>query len=109
MTGVYKRRYDEEFKKNAVDMLQNSGRPLKVLAEELGISTWTLRDWRNQRLVATAAEDARHPRGEGMPTARVLAEENRRLKKDLERVTRQRDILKKAMGICSETSPGGMP
>jgi hypothetical protein len=38
-----------------------------------------------------------------------LVEEIRRLHKDLERVSRQRDILKKAMGILSETSPGGMP
>ena len=106
MPGPYKKPYDEEFKKNAVDLLLKSGKPLKVMSRELGISDTVLRSWRDKHL---GGEDARHPRGEGMPTARDLAEEVQKLRRDLERVTRQRDILKKAMGIFSETSPGGMP
>ena len=100
-----RQRYDEEFKRNAVNMLVMEGRPLKVLAKELGVCPVTLRFWRDRCL----DETGRHPRGEGMPTPRELAEENRRLRRELERVIRQRDILKKAMGICSEMSPGGMP
>lgn len=99
------KRYDEEFKKNAVSMLVMGGKPLTVVAKELGVSDVTLRIWRDRCL----DETERHPRGEGMPTPRELAEENRRLRRELDRVVRQRDILKKAMGICSETSPGGMP
>lgn len=98
------KRYDEEFKRNAVSMLVMGGRPLKVLAQELGVSDVTLRIWRNRYL----EEEERHPRGEGMPTPREMMEEIRRLKKDLTHVTWQRDILKKAASILS-MSPGGMP
>jgi len=38
-----------------------------------------------------------------------MAEEIRHLRKDLDRVTRQREILKKALGILSDQSPAGMP
>jgi transposase len=102
---VKQKRYDEEFKRDAVRMMMMGERPLKVLAQELGVSDASLRGWRNRYL----EEEGRHPRGEGMPTPRELADENRRLRRELDRVVRQRDILKKAMGICSETSPGGMP
>jgi transposase len=102
---VRPKRYEEEFKRNAVNLLVMEGRPLKVLAGELGVSDTSLRIWRDRYL--EAAE--RHPRGDGMPTPRELVAENSRLRKEVERLTRQRDILKKAMGICSETSPGGMP
>lgn len=107
MPGPYKKPYDEEFKRNAVELLIQSGKPLKVMARELGVSDTMLRKWKVKQL-GTMEED-RSPRGEGGATPRELAEENRRLRRELERVIRQRDILKKAMGICSETSPGGMP
>lgn len=54
-------------------------------------------------------EAGRSSKGEGGSSPREMADEIRALQKELERVTRQRDILKKAMGILSETSPGGMP
>jgi transposase len=38
-----------------------------------------------------------------------LQSENERLKRELARITEQRDILKKAAGILSEPSPSGMP
>ena len=107
MPGPYRKPYDEEFKRNAVELLIQSGKPLKAVARELGVSDTVLRNWKEKQLGKT--EDDRSPRGEGGATPRELAEENRRLRKELDRVIRQRDILKKAMGICSETSPGGMP
>jgi transposase-like protein len=36
MPDPWKKPYDAEFKRNAVDLLVNSGKPLKVLARELG-------------------------------------------------------------------------
>jgi transposase len=105
------KQFDEEFKRNAVDMWAHSGKSLKSVARELGISDVTLRSWRD-RILGKKGEDGRAPGGEGgatPPTPRELADENRQLRKELERVSRQRDILKKAMGILSEMSPGGMP
>ena len=39
------RRYDEEFKRNCVDLLVTGGRTLKPLARELGVSAATLLRW----------------------------------------------------------------
>lgn len=100
-----KKRYDETFKREAVDLLIHSSKPLAEIARELGISDVTLRNWREKIL----SEGARQSGGEGLPTPQSMSEEIRRLRKELDRAVRQRDILKKAMGICSETSPGGMP
>ena len=38
-----------------------------------------------------------------------LEAENERLRRELERITEQRDILKKAAGILSEPPGSGMP
>lgn len=103
------RKYDDEFRQNAVDMLLTSGKSLKGLSRELGISDVSLRDWKRAYLKKLEGLGDRSPKGEGGATPGDLVDEIRRLRKELDRITRQRDILKKAMGICSETSPGGMP
>ena len=103
------KRYDAEFRQNAVDMLLTSGKPLKVLAGELGVCDVTLRAWRDAYLQAMEGLGDRSSRGVGGATPGDLVEEIRRLRKELDRMTRQRDILKKAMGILSDPSPGGMP
>lgn len=110
MPGVYRKAYDPEFRKNAVEMLVHGGKSMRVLAQELGISTPSLRKWRDDQLgLREKAGDGPPEGGGGGPSARTLADENRALRQELERVKRQRDILKKSVGILSETSPGGMP
>ncbi|MEO6742085.1 MAG: transposase [Chthoniobacteraceae bacterium] len=42
---VKRRRYDEQFKRDAVALLE-SGRSATQLARELGVSQWNLRDWK---------------------------------------------------------------
>jgi len=98
-------KYDAEFKRDAVELLVHGGRPLKVLARELGVNPWTLRDWRDRHLREQNSSQG-PPRG---PAPAESAEEIRRLRAELEVVKRQRDILKKALGILSEQSPGSMP
>lgn len=99
------KRYDEEFKRNCVDLLVTGGKALKPLSRELGVSDSTLREWRDLYLGKMEKEDDRPPGG---ATPREMADEIRRLHKELDRVTRQREILKKAMSILSDESPGGM-
>ena len=50
MPGPFRKPFDEEFKRNAVDLWVHSGKPLKVIARELGISDVTLRGWRDRIL-----------------------------------------------------------
>ena len=99
------RRYDADFKRQAVELLLKSGRKLKLLARELGVSAPTLRGWRNSYLRDPSPEG-------GQRTALTLEEvraENERLRREIETLRVQRDILKKAVGILSEPPPRGMP
>lgn len=52
-TGTKKRTYDEQFKRDAVALLEG-GRKAAQLARELGISPWNLRDWKERYGTAAA-------------------------------------------------------
>lgn len=93
-----KRRHDEVFKKAAVELWINSGKPPQQIAQELGVSVWNLRDWKKRYLPAPPA------------SARTLEQaeaENRALREELQRVKNQRDILKKTLGIISAPPDNG--
>ena len=90
------RRYDAGFKESAVGLIK-SGRSFNEVAEDLGVSAWTIRMWVK-----------RHDRGEELNQRKALADltpeqrENRRLRQEIEYLRRQRDILKKALSIVSD-------
>jgi len=98
MTKPPPKRYDAEFKRDAVTLLLTSGKQLKVLAEELGVSDVTLRSWRNRHLAKAQPIEKDGKR----VSAHQLAMELRRLQKELEVANRRNEILKKALGILSE-------
>jgi transposase len=85
-----RRQYDEAFKKQAVALLETSGRSLNQVAAELGVSHWNLRDWRE--IYGRRSTPAQ------------LAEQLERLRDELAEVRGQRDALKKALGILSTPS-----
>ena len=89
-----RRHYDAEFKKAAVEHCARHGGDLSGTAGELGINYWTLRDWVEAARVTAAPPTP--PR-----TAAELEAEVRRLRGELARVTEQREILKKSLGILS--------
>ena len=95
-----KRHHDETFKKAAVELLINSGKPPKAIAQELGVSIWNLRDWKQRYVPAAPAA----PR-----TLEQAEAENRALREELQRVKNQRDILKKTLGIISAPLDNGSP
>lgn len=104
--------YDSNFRQQAVDLLLSSGKPLKRVAAELGVSAGTLRYWRNQALCdGRAGEAAARPKP-GQADAEVpvadAAAEIRRLQKEVEYLRRQREILKKALSILGEDPQSGM-
>ena len=86
------RRYDDVFKKEAVENWIKSGKPGTQIAAELGISYPSLKDWK-----------ARYC-GAALPQRDNLEAENRALRRELARVSEQRDILKKTVGIFTEPS-----
>lgn len=93
------RRFDREFKINAVALVR-SGRTIREVARDLGVSTWSLGRW------VKGVSDGR-PLSEPKTLAQETPEERelRRLRQELEYVSRQRDILKKALGILSAEMP----
>ena len=103
--GATPRRYDEAYKQEAVRLWQSSGRSAEHTARELGISAYNLYEWKQRADRLTRAAGAAGRSG----SKEALQVENERLKKELARMTEQRDILKKAAGILSEPPPSGMP
>jgi transposase len=100
------RRYDAEFKRQAVDLALTSGKPVSQVARELGVPHWTLREWKSKHL----EQDGKVEQNIGSVTAADLQQEVLRLRRELEYAQRQRDILKKALGILSEEPlKRGMP
>jgi transposase len=89
-----RRRYTEEFKVAAVRQVTVEGHPVAEVAKRLGIAPKSLYDWK--RVYGESPEAA----------AEIKAEraENQRLKKELKRVTEERDILKKAAAYFAKQS-----
>ena len=93
------RRYDRDFKTNAVALVQG-GRTIIEVARDLGVSTWSLRQWIAQTKAGQSQSEPKTLSGE-TPEQREL----RRLRQDNDYLRRQRDILKKALGILSAERP----
>jgi len=98
-----RRKYDQEFKDDAVRLLLRGDRTLKAVAESLGVERSCLARWRNKYLQGEAGEGDK-PMATGH-NASELEKENRRLRKELAEAVQHREILKKAVGIFSR-DPG---
>lgn len=97
-----RRRYSPEFKMEVVEMIRN-GRRKSELAEELGIHISLLRQWETQAEIrAGQAAEEIFP-GNGKQNRQD--EEIRQLKRELERVTQERDFLKKAAAYFAKIDP----
>jgi len=90
------RKYDREFKVEAVRLAQEEGTTATEVEKRLGIGKGMISRWKRQ--LAQQGEDAFPGKGH-LP---AQEEELRQLRRELGRVTRERDILKKAVAIFSE-------
>jgi transposase len=95
--GKTHKRYDDAFKRSAVEHWMLSGKSVRQIATELGVNVQTLHSWK--------LKFKELPAGQVAGTLEALQAENRRLQRELQRVSVQRDILKKTLGIISEV-PG---
>jgi len=94
--------YTEEFRKGAVDLLRTSAKPLAQVARELGVSTGSLRNWKTKML--KTGDEASLPEA----SSEDLWEENVQLRREVEYLKRQREILKKAASILAHDPQLGM-
>lgn len=87
MSKRVKKSYDDEFKKNAVNLVLTSERTVKEVANSLGVSDNSLYIWKKKFENQTP---------EGLE---YLKEENARLKKQNHELRQEREILKKSVAI----------
>ncbi len=100
MSVQQRRKYDPDFKRNAVQLTEEPGRTVAVVAENLGISKDLLYRWRREQSVNKELAFS----GNGREALTFQQQKIRELEKRLKNVEMERDILKKAMAIFSRAS-----
>ncbi len=94
--GRERRSFPREFKREAVCLAESGDRPVRRVADDLGIDQSVLRRWIKQH-----QEDPEQS-FPGKGRLKERDEEIRRLERELARVREERDILKKAVAIFSK-------
>lgn len=100
MDSNLRKKFDADFKREAVLLTDESGNTVSQVAENLGIARGSLYNWR--RIFRKNASLAFPGNGN-----QALTKEQKTIKtleKELYRVQRERDILKKATAIFSRES-----
>ncbi|WP_348240061.1 transposase, partial [Salmonella enterica] len=84
-----RRQYSDEYKSEAVRLANDSGKPVTQVARELGVNANVLHRWMREEREAQAA-------GKTRSGVKAEQEEIARLRRELARVTQERDFLKRA-------------
>jgi transposase len=97
MSKKTRKKYDASFKREAVRIADQSGKPDSHVEKDLGLFQGAIRHWRE--------ELQKDPKNVFPGTGHMIAleEENRRLRKERDDAVMERDILKKAVAIFSKT------
>ena len=85
--------YTKEFKQQAVHLFETSGKTKTQIARDLGISDSALSTWCKE--FGERGEEAFPGKGHQTP----IEEENKKLRREIEVLRQEREILKKAMSI----------
>jgi transposase len=95
---VVKRRrvFAEDFKRDALDLLQKSGRPQKIIESDLGISKGALGRWKRE------AENTGVSAFRGHGNATPIQAELSRLQRENQILKGERDLLKKAIALVAK-------
>jgi transposase len=90
-----RKKFDRNFKQEAITLWLNSGKSAQVVAAELGIRDKQLYQWRKTLMPVAAAK----------LSVAELEVQNLALRRENDQLRQQRDILKKTLGILSEPPP----
>ncbi len=85
-----RRRFDRQFKLDAVRLVEEGGRTIAELSRDLGVSGNQLRRWQDK---FGSVKPSKATTAEGM--------ENEKLRRELLQVKEEREILKKALAVFS--------
>lgn len=104
--GGYKprRQYDENFKRHAVDLTLKGDRTLRQVADELGVNEGLIYEWRRKYAPRPGAVHTGAPQNLEDATKEI-----ERLRSELVWMQQRENVLKKSLGILSETPESGMP
>lgn len=100
----HRRNYSKAFRTQAVEMWL-TGRDVHELGAELGVSSMTLRRWRQEYMEEMESAGAQSTQLSPLK----MQEELQRLRKENQKLKLHQEILKKALGILSDRPPTGMP
>ena len=92
-----RRAFTPEFKQAAVRQITEVGRPVSQVARDLDVRPEQLRIWRKQLADA----------GDAAPPPETLAEENRRLRRELAVLRQEHEFLGKAAAFFAKGSGRG--
>ena len=90
--------HTEEFRREAVKLLESSGKSVPELARELGINEKSLYRWRAKYGISSRSRQTN-------PEPDERDAELARLRRENEILRQERDILKKAISIVSRSQP----
>lgn len=93
-----RRRYSKEFKADAVELILSGEKTTEEIASDLGVPVPNLFRWRREALEQSQENLETAPKS--LKPAE-LEQENRRLRRELEKARLERDILKKTVNIFS--------
>jgi transposase len=88
--GRRRGRYPKEFRRDAAALVIDQQRTVADVARELGVVEQTLGNWVRQERI---------DRGEREGTTTEMREENARLRREVKRLTTERDLLKRSVAF----------
>src|SRR5688572_5538695 len=91
-----KKKYSEDFKRDALQLLKTSGKNRSAIERDLGLSQGLLRQWEQRYQVKPSSQEP-----EGSEVEKLKAKV-KRLQKENEVLRLEREILKKTVQIFSE-------
>ena len=100
--ATVRRSFTDEFKAEAVALLESSGRPVQHVAQELGIQPSMLRAWRKRLGQAGEPPRPSNSQAAAPPPVKDQAAEIARLRRENDRLWMEKEILKKTLSIVSE-------
>jgi transposase len=104
-SNLVPKKYDEAFKRQAVEMVLRGGKGVKEVADDLGVSPYSIYEWKRKlfplALPGGSVGKTAVPGGlsDEVASLHKLIQEQQRQIADL---TQQREILKKTLGIVCE-------
>lgn len=97
--AVQKRKYAVAFKQEALRLLAMSGKSVRQIEDELGITPGLLNKWKQRYQLHPATGEVK------ASDQHDLEAENRRLRRELALVQAERDLLKKAVKLFAADVP----